>query len=324
MKENNLKIAVIGGGITGLYISLKLSQQGHDVSVFDKKSREDLGHKCCSTLVSERIRQFIPITDECIENVIDSCVIHFPGKDVKLDFKPKHLVLNRREVVSILLKLNEISGVKILLDHEIKELPQGYDRIIGCDGALSSVRKMLDLSNPKMKLGLQFFLDEENHSNITETYLSQAGFSWRIPRGKQTECGFLGEPDFAKRELEKQFGAANGLSGALVPCPGFSLFDSGLIMSNRHDVALCGDAMGLTKPWSGGGIIWGLYAADILIKTFPDFKEYEKEISRFFGHKIRRGIIANKLVRLFGARFPCIIPSTIKYDNDFPSLFNCF
>jgi len=99
------------------------------------------------------------------------------------------------------------------------------------------------------------------------------------------------------------------------------LIDAGLIFSNEDNIALCGDAMGLTKPWSGGGIIWNLYAADMLISNFPNFKQYKKEVIKFFWWKILKGKILNGIVNFFGRYFPYIIPKKIKYDNDFSVAF---
>ncbi len=325
MENRNPKVAVIGGGVIGLYISWKLSLKGYDVSLFDKKKEEDLGKKCCSTLVSERIKQFIPLSDDCVENTISSCLIYFPQKKVKLNFSPKHLALNRNKLIAILLDLNKKNGVKLFFGQGIKELPQGFDRIIGCDGALSTTRKFLKLSDPQMKIGIQFFLKKENHSQISETFLTQSGFCWQIPRKGETEGGALGESNSTKREMERVFkGESEEISAALIPQPYFSFFNSGLIIPKMGNVTLCGDAMGLTKPWSGGGLVWGLYAADILIKTFPDFKDYKKEVEKFFGFKIKKGIVADKMVHFLGKYFPYIIPSEINYDNDFPSFLVAF
>jgi len=323
MDNKNTKVAVIGGGVIGLYISWKLAEKGYDVSVFDRKKEEALGKKCCSTLVSERINKFIPITEDCIENVIDSCLIHFPKKAVRLDFSPKHLALDRGKVIAILLGLNEKAGTKIILGEDIREIPQGFDRVIGCDGAMSMIRKRLELKNPKMKMGIQFFKKEKSDSNITETFLTSSGFCWQIPKGERIECGALGDLNRAKKDMEKRFGENQEIFVALIPQPYFSL-DGGLIIPDDEKVTLCGDAMGLTKPWSGGGIIWGLYAADILVRTFPDFKGYKREIQRFFRFKTMKGIISNKAVHILGRYFPYVIPSRIKYDNDFPSIFGCF
>jgi len=67
---------------------------------------------------------------------------------------------------------------------------------------------------------------------------------------------------------------------SLVPCSGIKM-----IFSKNKQVALCGDAMGLTKPWSGGGIIWSLYAADILLNNFPNFGKYEKKLRGFLSQR---------------------------------------
>jgi len=310
----------------GLYISWKLSEMGHDVSLFDRKKEDALGKKCCSTLVSERIKQFIPITGKCIENKISSCVINFPRGKVKLNFKPHHLALNRETLISILLDLNKKTGTRIILGQEIKKVPQGFDRIIGCDGAFSVIRRSLNLPDPKIKNGVQAYSLIKNNSNITETFTDSSifGFCWKIPKGDKIEYGALGNQLEVKNKTDKILGIKgverDSFSAAAIPCPKFSLFNAGLIFPKEKYITLCGDAMGLTKPWSGGGIIWGLYAADILIKTFPDFKKYKKETIRFFKFKILKGQISNYLVQTVGKIFTNIIPKEMTYDNDFPSI----
>lgn len=325
MDNKNLKVAVVGGGVMGLYISWKLSETGHDVSLFDKKKEDTLGHKCCSCLVSERIKQFIPITEECIENKISSCVINFPKGKVKLNFSPKHLALNREMIISILLDLNKKVGTRIILGQEIKKVPQGFDRVIGCDGAFSVIRRSLNLPDPKIKNGVQAYSLIKNNSNTTETFTSGDiyGFCWKIPKGDKIEYGVLGSQTDVRKKVDRILNIKgverDSFSAAAVPCPKFSLFNAGLIFPKEKNITLCGDAMGLTKPWSGGGIIWGLHAADILIKTFPDFKKYKKETVSFFKFKILKGQISNYLVQTIGKRFPYVLPKEMIYDNDFPS-----
>ncbi|HNY36056.1 MAG TPA: hypothetical protein PLD14_00720 [Candidatus Pacearchaeota archaeon] len=325
MDNKKIKVAVVGGGVMGLYISWKLSEMGHEVSLFDRKKEDVLGKKCCSSLVSERIKQFIPITGKCIENKIFFCIINFPKGKVKLNFNPKHLALNREMLISILLDLNKKAGTRIILGQEIKKVPQGFDRIIGCDGAFSAIRRSLNLPDPKIKNGIQAYSLIKNNSNITETFASSDifGFCWKIPKGEKIEYGALGNQSEVKKKADKILEIRgiekDSFSAAAIPCPKFSLFNAGLIFPKEKNVTLCGDAMGLTKPWSGGGIIWGLYAADILIKTFPDFKKYKKETVRFFKFKILKGQISNYLVQTIGKRFSNILPKEMVYDNDFPS-----
>ena len=54
----------------------------------------------------------------------------------------------------------------------------------------------------------------------------------------------------------------------------------GLIIPKNPKITLCGDAVGLTKSWSGGGVIWSLTAATLLLKNFPDFLKYQKELRK--------------------------------------------
>lgn len=72
------------------------------------------------------------------------------------------------------------------------------------------------------------------------------------------------------------------------------------------------DAVGLAKPWSGGGLIWGLKAARIMLETFPDFEAYHKKTSRFFAFRIAKGRLADFMVHFLGRNFP-LYPSKTNY-----------
>jgi len=78
--------------------------------------------------------------------------------------------------------------------------------------------------------------------------------------------------------------------------------------------------MGLTKPWSGGGIIWGLRAGEILVKNFPNFQRYHQEVKKEFGFRIFKGKLVTSLVYFLGEKFPYFLPSKVTRDNDFPLL----
>ncbi|MFA5086365.1 MAG: hypothetical protein WC468_02115 [Candidatus Paceibacterota bacterium] len=330
MEKQKLKVAVVGGGVMGLYISWKLAEAGHEASLFDRKKEDVLGKKCCSALVSERIKQFVPIDDDCMENEITSCVINFPKGKVKLNFSPKHLALKRESVIARLLELNQKAGTRIVLGQEIKRAPQGFDRVIGCDGAFSIVRRSLGLPDPGIRNGIQVYSLMKSNSHITQTYAFDdlSGFCWKIPKGEKIEYGAMGTREEVEKKVNKILDIEgvekDTVSAAVIPCPRFPLFNAGLIFPKEKNITLCGDAMGLTKPWSGGGIIWGLHAADILVKTFPDFRKYRKETVRFFRFKILKGQISNYLVQTIGKRLPQLLPKEMKYDNDFPSFSVAF
>lgn len=315
-----MRVAIIGAGINGLYLAWKLARAGHKVTVFEKNKQ--VGGKCCSSLFSERAKEFIPLDNwqELIENKIDFCHIHFPKKTVKLGFRPAHIVVERQKLTEALLGLCLTCGAEVRFNQNIKNVPNGFDRVIGCDGALSNIKKGLELKQPSLRLGVQIFQAQKDASNQVETWPIKQGFCWRIPRGKQIEYGALGPVQSVKKDFERflqdqdfyfytsKYGSEK-IKGALIP--------QGLVLPKSGDITLCGDAAGLTKPWSGGGIIWGLLAADILLKHFPDFQKYAKEIKSVFSKKIFKAKMAIPVVYFLGYNLPWLLPSDMGMDNDF-------
>ena len=312
-----MRVAIIGGGICGLYLAGKLSEKGHEITVFERK--KEIGQEICSGLFSERILDFIPQSEKLIQNRINYVIINFPKKKVRVDFSKDFFVMSHFELDKLVASLAETKGAKLLLNHNIDEMPKGFDRIIGCDGANSFVRRSLGLREPKYRLGAISencsLPDGEEQfsasSNFVEVWPCKTGFSWKIPRGNKIEYGIIAKP----QELSSLRGAKLP-KGSLAPRKS-RLVPQGFIIPSNPKITLCGDAMGLTKPWSGGGVVWSLIAAEILVKTFPDFLKYKKEMKRFFMPKIILSKTAVKLVYFLGFKTPWLLPSKILMESDF-------
>ena len=307
-----MKIAIIGAGISGLYLAWKLSKQGYQVTVFEKK--EKIGKKCCSGLFSEKILEFIPESRKLIQKQIKSVLIHFPKKTLEVSFSKKILLMDHFELDNLVADLAKNAGAKISLGHPIISLPKGFDRTIGCDGPNSIVRKNLGLPKPNYKLAIQGFIQENNFSSLIETWpQKQKGFIWKIPKGKKIEYGIISNPKIAKSMFENFLKRnnlyLNNIRAGLVP--------QAFLIPSDSKITLCGDAVGLTKPWSGGGVIWGLIAAEILLKNFPNFLEYRKEVKKFFLPKILFSKITVKLIYFLGFNFSWILPKNVKIESDF-------
>jgi len=311
-----MKIAIIGAGINGLYLAWKLAERGEEVTVFEK--REKIGKEACSGLFSERILEFIPQSQKLIQNQIDSVLIHFPRRTIRIKFSKRFLVINHFELDNLVANLAGAIGVKINLKYNVTRtvlatIQNEFERIIGCDGVNSAVREYLGGPKPNYRLAIQGFLLKEDFSNYVETWPVDQGFIWKIPRGKETEYGIIASPKEAKKVFQ-DFLAKNKIflekiSSAMVP--------QGFLAPLNNRITLCGDAVGLTKPWSGGGVIWGLIAADLLLKNFPDFLKYQKEIKKFFLPKIIFSKIVVKMVYFFGFNIPWLIPKNVKIKGDF-------
>ena len=299
-----MQVAIIGGGICGLYLAWKLSEKGHKVTVFERKNK--IGQDVCSGLFSQRILKLIPLSTGLIQNKIKSVFLHFPKKTVTIKFSRDFFVMSHLELDRLVAFLAEKAGAKIILNYNISSVPEGFDRIIGCDGAHSFVRRSLGLKEPEYKLGILGFTHKKNFSNYVEVWPCKTGFSWKIPRGNNIEYGVIAEPKEAKSifdnfQLEKK--------AKIVP--------QGFIIPGNSKITLCGDAAGLTKPWSSGGVIWGLTAAEILLETFPDFLKYKRAMRRFFIPEIIFSKITVRTIYFLGFKMSWLLPKTAKIESDF-------
>lgn len=227
--------------------------------------------------------------------------------------------MSHYELDNLVANFAKKAGAEIVLNHEITEknivnIKESFDRIIGCDGPNSSIGKIICGKKSDLRLAIQGFLTKEGSADCVETWATERGFIWKIPRGKDVEYGIIENPKKAKKIFEDFLKIKNieieNTKAALVP-------QGGLTILKNDKITLCGDAAGLTKPWSGGGVIWGLTAAQILLKNFPDFLKYRAQVQRFFLPRIIFSKIATKTAYFLGFNLPWLLPTRITIESDF-------
>ncbi|MFB6254366.1 MAG: geranylgeranyl reductase family protein [Halobacteriaceae archaeon] len=328
--------AVVGIGPAGARFARRAAQNGHSVIAFEKG---EIGTPlACSGHVSMDIWDYVPESakdslfqndiygarfhpngvnssgylfyrDDVISNAIDRIsldkILAEKAADAGAEIRSHHTVTNIQELD------NE---VKLQVRHKSETKTFRAKMVAGCDGPRSRARDALGLPDPQEFLhGVLGFAEEPDHQDYVDVHLTvPTFFAWRIPRGDAgVEYGLAMPPgnDVADRFssfLDGYNATIGERCSGLIP-----IGPPSQITSSRG--FLIGDAAGQTKPFTGGGILYGMTAADYAANTIdPDtpqtIREYEStwrsdftsEI--FLGRLIRKGYSAPPLVQQLGLR----------------------
>jgi len=310
-------VVIIGAGPVGLYTAKLCEDMGYKIAVLEDD--KEVGKPVrCSGLISRNIERFFPDIGEwdVIENEIDFAVMHSKRGEMVLRKPGAAYVINREKFDK---KLSKMVGPSIKFNCRVRDVlvkDGGVDVLtgrgiirgemaIGCDGPCSVAGKGFAGAN-EMVRGLIGIVKKTDSSNNVDMYFDKTllkdGFFWKIPRGKTTEYGVWGS-DVKFADIEKFFGIS-----------GYEKF-AGMIpvkpvkKSYSATTLLVGDAAGQVKPWSGGGVVYGLTCSRIAAKTiekafrFNDFseavlKEYENEWKKSIGKQLKFGRVFRRLLKL--------------------------
>ncbi len=313
-------IIVSGAGPSGLHAANLCKDLGYNVLVIEEHER--IGEPVhCSGLISRRIKDFIPLSEiaNAIENEVCSAVIHSHTSSFELRKNGTvAFVINRSKFDKCLAKsLGKRNILKArVLDFESKKrmvvkTTKGVFRseiLVGCDGANSLVARKLGQLPIEMINGVIGTKKGKNHSDGVDIYFDKNkigdGFFWKIPRGASTEFGAFGKgvnfrylEEFFGEKFEKKY-------GGMIPI--------GHVRKTYFPrVLLAGDAAGLTKPWSGGGVIFGMESAKAAARTIDkafrsnDFSEsmlsnYEVMWKEKLERAISFGLFSRNMLKMMG------------------------
>lgn len=287
--------AVVGVGPAGARVARRAAEAGHDVVAFEQGT---VGTPlACSGHVSLDIWEYVPedAKEHLFQNAVYGARFHTGGPETEayLFYKdePVSNVIDRVELDRTLAdaardagadvrERHTVTGVEEHADHvELAVTPDEGDpftveakMVAGCDGPVSRVRRAVGLPEPEEKLhGVLAFDPEPDHGEYVDVHLTEPTFfAWRIPRGDAgVEYGLAARPGRDVRKRFDQLTEAYGVetdhfcSGAIPIGPADSV--------TSHRVFLVGDAAGQTKPFTGGGILYGMRSADNAIRTIdPD------------------------------------------------------
>jgi flavin-dependent dehydrogenase len=304
-------VIIVGAGPVGLYTAHLCEKMGYRTAILedDKEIGKPLK---CSGLISTNVRKFFPVIESwgVIENEIDAAVLHSRRSRLVLRKTKAAYVINRTlfdkrisEMVETEIRLG-CRAEKMAVKDGFVEIATGNGILKGgmavlCDGPNSMMAEKRNTVK-----GLIAIVDKTDRSNSVDLYFEKKilrdGFFWKIPRGRTTEYGVWGK-NVKFADIEKYFGINKyeKFAGIIPIGPAKK--------SYAERVLMIGSSAGQVKPWSGGGVIYGLTCAEIAAKIiekafrFNDFseaslKEYETKWGEKIGRQIKMGLLFRKFL----------------------------
>lgn len=264
---------IIGAGPTGSFLAEKLANKGFKVGLFDKKKIIGKPVQCTGLLTNE-ITKFVDINNDFLIN--ETFKLKINSKNESATINSHEYVVDRFKFDNYLLKKAKEAKAKIFLNNEFKGFKKNKlifskksfksKKIIGCDGPNSAVNKEFKINkNLNFFLGKQFVIKSKFfEKNSYETYFEEEFndfFAWKVPISKKivrigvasTNMKSVNDKlDFLIKS-KKIKGKIIEINAGLIPI--FNPFNSNYKKINNLSVYLLGDAGGIVKATTGGGII---------------------------------------------------------------------
>ena len=314
--------AVVGVGPAGARFARRAAEAGYDVVAFEQGT---VGTPlACSGHVSTDVWGYVPddAKERLLQNRVYGARFHVGGPDTAAHpfYKSEEIsnVIDRVELDRTLAACADEAGAEIRENHTVVDVDERHDAVeltvshaggtetirtkmvAGCDGPTSRVRRQTGLAEPDELLhGVLAFDPDPDHSDFVDVHLTAPRFfAWRIPRGDAgVEYGLAAPPGASVNELFDRLTEVYDVETEHFCSGAIPIGPPERVHSRR--AFLIGDAAAQTKPFTGGGILYGMTAADCAVDTIdPDtpgsLRAYESawrsELSReiAFGHWIRR------------------------------------
>ena len=313
--ELKYDVIVIGGGPVGGYLSRKFNEFGHSVLIIEE--HDEIGRPFqCAGLVNPESMEKVNLQNSILKEIWGARIHSPSGIPVVIGNKNRIRTMSVcRKIFDESVVLQAVkSGTEILLsskpnsvkieEDRVKitiQTPEGIKNIeskllCGADGAHSWVRRFFKMGRPReMMIGFQVEVtgykgDEGRLDMYTGRDIAPGYFAWAIPSGDTTRIGTWSRAELLngfscedlinrlrKKDLWKdRFENITEVGRFVGPVP------SGFVRKPMIErVALFGDAAGVCKPTTGGGIGPGFKQVDLLVPVLSksindnDLSEYK-------------------------------------------------
>ncbi|MEF8843206.1 MAG: geranylgeranyl reductase family protein [Haloarculaceae archaeon] len=327
---------VVGAGPAGSRFARSAARRDRDTLVLEQG---EIGRPlACSGHVSLDVWEYVPegARDRLLQNEIYGARFHLdgPGSRAYPFYKetPVSNAIDRVELDRTLARAAADDGADVRDGHTVTDVEERADRVevtargpdgterfearmvVGADGPRSRVREAVGLPDPDEFLhGVLGFDPDPDDEDFVDVHLTVPGFfAWRIPRGDGgVEYGLAVRPgDDAPGRFED---LCAGYDASIDErCSGLIPIGPASETTGRRSL-LVGDAAGQTKPFTGGGILYGMRAADVAARevdprapvTLDAYERgWREELERdvWLGHLVRRAYSLPGPVKRLGLR----------------------
>jgi digeranylgeranylglycerophospholipid reductase len=329
-----LDAIVVGGGPAGLYCALLLAHAGFDVAVLEEHEAAGVPTHCTG-VVSDELFDLFKLPQSLILSRPTTCIAVSPTeRTFQFDSANEGIaVIDRAAFDRELGAAAAQAGVEIKYGTQVVQIQreQAHVQVLGTDGAAVAARtcviacgvgyglqRQLGLGLPSQFLhSAQLEVDADIPDSAVELHLGRAtapeGFAWVVPvrRGecRRAKVGIMMRGDAASHvQRFLSWRGLGGQSAAGLLEPMRRLLPVGPASPTYGDrVLTIGDAAGLTKPTTGGGIFYSLLSARLAAETLieglrddqlsgADLAVYEARWRAQLGPHLR---ISSRIRRLF-------------------------
>ena len=197
MKRIRVDFLIVGAGLAGSVTGFLLKKAGADVlalELLDAKTKDKL---CGGMLFETTPVQFAQVFGEgCMDTLRPVRIKHrdrYAGRE-RIREKDVFYALPRKRLDDYCLErylqmggmLQECADLRTGETFEVE-----FGRIIGADGAMSAVRRLLTGKNQRVGIAMEGVVPLQSRDSVFEYLPREVGYSWYIPQGENAVAGCI-------------------------------------------------------------------------------------------------------------------------------------